>query len=113
MTTADAADRPSPEKLLLKVFRQETVGETTREELVAEHPLATAADGTARQTLKLAKGGAYVVRARREPIASAIRSRGELPLTVSGDDDPQRLLLLVDRTNLKAGDTAEAQIVWR
>ena len=36
---------------------------------------------------------------RREPIASAIRSPASCQLTVSGDDDPQRLLLLVDRTN--------------
>ncbi len=111
-TTTDAADRPSSEKLLLKVFRQPAAGEAAREELVAEHSLATAADGTARQTLKLAKGGAYVIRASgTDRFGNAIA--GELPLTVSGDDDPQRLLMLVDRRNLKAGDTAEARIVWR
>ena len=33
------------------------------ERLVEEHPMATAADGAARQTLKLPKGGNYVVRA--------------------------------------------------
>ncbi len=110
--TRDAADRPSSEKLLLKVFRQDHVGETTREELVAEHPLATAADGTAQQTLKLAKGGEYNLRATgTDRFGNTIA--GALNLTVSGDDDPRRLLLLVDRTRLKAGDAAEAQIVWR
>ncbi len=112
VTTTDAAHRPSAEKLTLKVFRQDQVGETTREELVAEHPLATAADGTARQTLKLTKGGTYLVRATGADRFGDTISR-ELNLSVSGDDDPQRLLLLVDRRQLKAGDRAEAQIVWR
>ena len=77
VTTADAADRPSAEKLLLKVVRVRQAFQPdrepdkvrlesltyNREELVEEHPLATAADGTARQTLKLAKGGVYSIRA--------------------------------------------------
>ena len=112
VTATDAANQPSSEKLLLKVFRQAPLGEITREELVAEHPLATSADGKARQTLKLAKGGAYVIRATGTDRFGNTIAR-ELRLTVSGDDDPRRLLLLVDRTDLKAGDTAEAQIVWR
>ncbi|MGA2253929.1 MAG: tetratricopeptide repeat protein, partial [Thermoguttaceae bacterium] len=110
--TTDAAGRPSAEKLLLKVVREAPLGETTRKELVEEHPLATAADGTARMTLKLAKGGMHVIRATgTDRFGNTIAQ--DLQLRVSGDDDPQRLLLLVDRTNLKAGDTAEAQIYWR
>ena len=46
---------------------------TYGEELVAEHPLATAAAGTAQEKLKLAKGGEYVSM-RREATASAIPS---------------------------------------
>ena len=96
----------------MKVFRQEQIGETTREELVEEHPLATAADGTARQTLKLAKGGEYVVRATgTDRFGNTIT--GKRSLTVSGDDDRQRLLLLVDRRSLKVGEAVEAQVVWR
>ncbi|MGO9111411.1 MAG: MG2 domain-containing protein [Thermoguttaceae bacterium] len=112
VATLDAADRPRSEKLLLRVYRRDHVGETTREELIAEYPLVTAADGTARRTLRLAKGGAYVVRATgTDRFGNRIASG--LKLAVSGDDDPQRLLLLVDRTQLKAGETVEARIYWR
>ena len=64
-----------------------------------EHPLATAADGTARRMLKLAKG-ARTLFVPRGPIVSATPSPPS-SLTVSGDDDPQRLLLLIDRRGLQ------------
>ncbi len=110
--TTNAASRPCAEKVSLKVFRKERVGQMEHEELAAECPLATADDGTARHTLKLAKGGAYVARASgTDRFGNAIAA--DLSWTVSGDDDPRRLLLLVDRPELKAGDTAEAEVVWR
>jgi hypothetical protein len=110
--TVDAANQPASQKLLVKVTRQLKVGDTTRDEPVEEHPLATAADGTAKLTLKPAKGGHYTITASgTDRFGNEIKVL--LEVRVAGEDDPERLLLLVDRTELKAGETAEMQLHWR
>ena len=53
----DAENKPLAQKLKLKVLERTLVEGRPGERLVEEHELTTAADGKARQTIKLDKGG--------------------------------------------------------
>ena len=59
----DAENKPLAQKLKLKVLERTLVEGRPGERLVEEHELTTAADGKARQTIKLDKGGTYFLRA--------------------------------------------------
>ena len=61
--TIDAEGKPTAQKLKLKVLEQTVVAGKVGERLVREDDVATAADGAARQTVKLEKGGRYILRA--------------------------------------------------
>ena len=74
--------------------------------------LTTAADGKARQTLKLAKGGVYFLRARQST-ASRTRFPGRRAVQISGEDDLVRLRILADKHTYKVGDTAVVELHWR
>ena len=74
--------------------------------------LTTAADGKARQTIKLDKGGTYFLRAEaidrfHNPIS------GQAAVQISGEDDLVRLRILADKHTYKVGDTAAVQLHWR
>jgi alpha-2-macroglobulin len=108
----DAESKPTAEKLALKLLELLPVQGKVGERLLEEHPVATAADGMARQSLKLEKGGRYIVRVEgmdrfKNPIS------GQVELRISDEADQQRLLILSDRHTFKAGDTAEVRIHWR
>jgi uncharacterized protein YfaS (alpha-2-macroglobulin family)/tetratricopeptide (TPR) repeat protein len=112
ITTVDAAKQPVAEKLHLKVTREVKSGDETRNESVEDHSLATAADGTAKLTLRLAKSGDYSIAASgSDRFGNTIEQ--SLKVRVSGDDDPERLLLIVDHKDFKVGDTIGAQVYWR
>ena len=96
------------------MLEQTTVDGKVGERLVEEHPLETAAaDGTARKTLKLAKGGRYVLRAEgtdrfKNPITGQytradLRRRG--PACGCGSWPTS--------TRYKVGDTATVKLHWR
>jgi len=111
--TYDAEAKPVGRKLTLKVLERTTVEGKVGERLVEEHELETAdADGIARQTFLLEKGGDYVVRAEgtdrfKNPVS------GTLALQISDEDDEVRLRILADRHTYKAGDTAQVKLHWR
>ena len=110
--TTDAAGEPTAQKLLVKVSRQQKLGDVTRDEPIEEHAITTAADGTAKFVLKPSKGGLHTILASgTDRFGNSIERR--LEVRASDDDDQQQLLLLPDRTELKAGDTADVQIYWR
>lgn len=111
--TRDAEGKPVAQKLALKIFEQTTVNGQVGERLVEEHPLETVAtDGSARKTLKLEKGGNYIVRVEgidrfKNPITR------ECPLQISDDKDQVRLRILADAHSYKVGDTATVKVHWR
>ncbi len=113
LTANDAEGKPVGRKLQLKVLEKTTVEGKVGERLVETHELETAeADGIARQTLKLEKGGQYVVRAEgtdrfKNPIW------GELAVKISGEEDEVRLRILADRHFYKVGDKADVRLHWR
>ena len=113
VNTRDAEGKPVAQKLTLKVLQQTTVNGRVGERLVEEHPLETAAaDGLARKTLKLDKGGNYIVRLEgmdrfKNPIT------GQSPLQISDDEDRVRLRILADTHRYKVGDTATVTVHWR
>ncbi len=110
--TIDAENKPTGEKLVLKLFEQTTTNGVVGERLVEEHPIATAADGTVRQTLKIAKGGNYIVRVEGiDRLKNAVS--GECGVWISGDEDRTRLRILADSHTFKAGDTAAVKVHWR
>ena len=113
VTAKDAEGKPTPQKLTLKVLEQTTVEGKVGERLVEEHALQTAEkDGSARQTIKLEKGGRYVLRAEgidrfKNPIA------GQYVVQISDDEDQVRLRILADTHTYKVGDTAAVKLHWR
>ncbi len=112
LKTLDAANRPTVQKLLVKVSRQQKFGDELRELAVEEHSLTSGADGAAKLTLKPARGGHYTISASgTDRFGNTIEQ--SLAARVSDDEDPERLLLLADRTQFKAGDIADVQLYWR
>ncbi len=113
ITANDAEGKPAGRKLSLKVLERTTVQGKVGERLVEEHELETAEkDGTARQTLKLEKGGSYVLRAEgtdrfKNPIS------GQFVVQISDDKDQVRLRILADKHTYKVGDTAAVKLHWR
>ncbi len=108
----DAENKPLAQKLTLKVLERTVVNGRIGERPVEEHELTTAADGKARQTLKLDKGGVYFLRAEaidrfKNPIS------GQSSVQISGEDDLVRLRILADKHTYKVGDTAGVELFWR
>ncbi len=116
---ADAEGEPVARDLTLKVLKQ--VRDTNGiggvggvgERLVSEDRLTTdEKEGTARHTLKLDKGGYYILRAEGtdrfdNPIAAAVIVK------ISDDDDQVRLRILADRHTYKVGEEAAVTLHWR
>ena len=108
----DAEGKPLARKLVLQVLERTTVEGRSGERLVAKHDLETAADGTARQTLKLDKGGRFVLRAEGiDRFKNVVTGQGLVQ--VSDDEDQVRLRILSDKYSYKVGDTGQVQIHWR
>lgn len=108
----DAEGKPLSQKLALKVLEVTAVEDTVGERPVAEHELLTAADGTGRKTLKLEKGGTYLLRAEgidrfKNPVS------GEILVEVSDEEDPARLRILADQHTYRVGDAAQVRVHWR
>ncbi len=108
----DAEGQPLAQKLALRVMSVTTVEGRVGERLEEEHPLQTAADGSARLTLKLAKGGQYALRAEatdrfKNPVS------GETVVQISDEDDQNRLRILAERHEFQVGDTADLPVHWR
>ena len=111
--TVDAEAKPIGQKLAIKVLEQTTVDGKVGERLVEEIPIETdAKEGTAKKTLKLEKGGNYVLRVEgidrfQNPIT------GQGAVQISGDEDKVRLRILADTHSYKVGDTAAIKVHWR
>ncbi len=108
----DAENKPLATKLTLKVLERTLVNGRLGERPVEEHALTTAADGKARQTIKLDKGGVYFLRAEgidrfHNPIS------GQCAVQISGEDDLVRLRILADKHTYKVGDAAAVELYWR
>jgi len=113
VTTKDAEGKPAGQKLRLKVAEVTNVEGKMGERPVEEHAIETAVgDGIARQTLELANGGRYHLRAEGQdrwgnPVS------GHLYVLVSDNEDRVRLRILADRHTYKVGDNAEVTLHWR
>ncbi len=108
----DAEGKPLAQKLTLSVLERTRVEGQSGQRLVHQQELQTAADGLARATLKLAKGGRYVLRAEgidrfHNPVSA------EHFLLISDEEDEVRLRILADRHTYKVGETGQVDIVWR
>ena len=105
--------KPIAEKLLLHVLEQTTVDGKVGEREVERHELSTdEKQGQGRLTLRLEKGGKYILRVEgtdrfKNPISAAHVVR------ISDDNDAVRLRILADKHTFKVGDTARVQLHWR
>ena len=112
VNTKDAEGKPLAQKLTLKVFERTTVNGTVGERLVEEHSIETADNGTARKTLKIGRGGEYVVRVEgTDRFKNAIS--GQYAVQISDDKDRVRLRILADAHTYKVGDKAAIKVHWR
>jgi uncharacterized protein YfaS (alpha-2-macroglobulin family)/tetratricopeptide (TPR) repeat protein/type II secretory pathway component GspD/PulD (secretin) len=113
LSANDAEGKPTAQKVNLKVLEQTAVDGKVGERLVAEYGLETAADtGLARRTLKLQKGGTYILRAEgidrfKNPVT------GQNFVQISDEEDDVRLRVLSDLHTFKVGDTGKVAIHWR
>lgn len=111
--TRDAQGKPLAQKLTLSVLEKTTVQGEVGQRLVQRQELQTAAaDGLARVTLKLAKGGRYVLRAEGIDRFNNPVTADHLVL-ISDAEDEVRLRILADRHTYKVGETGQVDIVWR
>ncbi|MHB8899311.1 MAG: MG2 domain-containing protein [Thermoguttaceae bacterium] len=112
LATNDAEGKPIAQKLALRVLQRTAVDGKIGERLVEEHPVETDKDGKARQTLTLAEGGDYVLRAvGKDRFENFVT--GERVVQVSDDKDRVRLRILADRHTFNVGDTAKINVLWR
>ena len=85
---------------------------TVAERELERRTVRTTADGAAKTTFTAAKGGQ--IRVRVQAIDRfAVPVSSEVQLTISGDDDAQRLRLLCGRETFKVGEKAAVRLVNR
>ncbi len=108
----DAEGKPIAQKLTLSILERTVVEGKVGERSVEKHAIETAADGSARVTLKLEKGGRYTLRAEGTDRFKSVVS-GQGLVQVSDEEDLVRLRILADRHTFKVGDTAKVQLLWR
>ncbi len=109
VTTVDALGEPAGQALTLTVLEQVTQGGRTVERQVSQTKLTTdAKTGIAGVPVKIdnTKGGNYILRVAGtdrfgNPVVEDRR------VTISGQEDGQKLRFLADRLNYKVGETAE------
>lgn len=99
--------KPKASTMKLTALRQETSNGVSSEVQVGEWTLATdATTGEAHQSITLARGGGYMLRASGvdrfgNPIV------GERVVQISGDDDPERVRWIVDTHQVEVGAKAK------
>ncbi|MDF1798266.1 MAG: MG2 domain-containing protein, partial [Planctomycetota bacterium] len=107
LTTRDLAGKPTSRRLTLQVLRlvPDPTGRTGRtvELPVSSAELQTSSDGTTRTELRLEEGGVHVLRAAGLDALGNPVSR-ELRVTISDEDDEQRLRFLVERSRYELGE---------
>lgn len=113
LAVKDPAGKPVGVDLKLEVLEFTQVAGKNGERLLETH--ATKADGKtgeARQTLKIDKGGRYILRATgTDRFGNPVS--GSMDLFVSGDADKTRLRILADKHHYQVGDTGKLQLHWR
>lgn len=109
----DAEGKPLAEKLTLQVLkRTKTDGQVGEVEVSTQQLNTDEKDGVARETLKIAAGGEYVLRASGvDRFQNTVTS--DLVIKISDDEDATRLRILADRHTFKVGDAADVVLHWR
>lgn len=109
----DPAGEPVATELTIEVLQRVTEHGRTAEKLVETFNVASDQDeGQVRQTISLAEGGEYVIRARGVDQFEQEIS-GEHVVNISDADDSVRLRILVDRNNYEVGDEGQIRLHWR
>ncbi|MCK6445743.1 MAG: MG2 domain-containing protein [Planctomycetes bacterium] len=105
--------KPMSSAMKLTALRQETANGVSSEVQVGEWSLTTdATSGEAHQSITLARGGWYMLRASGvdrfgNPIV------GERVVQISGDDDPERVRWIVDTHYVEVGSKAQLTLMDR
>ena len=111
--TADAAGDAIATGLKIEVFEETYARGQRGERLVDAYEAETdEEEGEARQTLKLAEGGRYIIRATGEDRFGNTIS-GQSRVYISGEKDAVRLRILAEQHAYKVGDEAQVRLHWR
>lgn len=106
----DAAKKPYAAELQIQVLRREEKGGLRKTQTVAAQ--TDAKTGEQRTRITIADGGNYVLRVEgKDAFGSVVVA--ETSVTVSGDDDVQKLRIFVDKGDLKFGESLKARVVSR
>ncbi|MBI3268853.1 MAG: tetratricopeptide repeat protein, partial [Planctomycetes bacterium] len=114
VSAIDPAGKPvEVADMKLTVVRIEGDGDRTAEKEVQSAAAATAkADGKARASFTLEKGGRYILRARgTDRFGNAVVAFRDL--FISGDDDTTKVRILADHDEYKVGDEPKVRVVSR
>ncbi len=103
--TKDLTDKPiAKEMTLTALLRTESDGEWAETKVETIEVKTDAETGTGRASLKLVKGGTYILRAEGKDRFDHVVS-AEATVQVSDDKDKTRLRLFTDRQRYKVGET--------
>jgi hypothetical protein len=112
LSVHDAENKPLAQKLVLRVLERTVVEGKVGERPVEEFPIESDKEGIARKTLKLEKGGSFVLRAEgTDRFHNAVS--GQAVVQISDEEDAVRLRILADAHTFKVGDTGKLQLHWR
>lgn len=105
----DAAKKPYAAELQIKVLRNEPKG---RREVHTTNVTTDIKTGNAASRVTVAEGGVYTIRVEGKDAFGSIVA-AETTVTVSGDDDAQKLRIFVDRERWKLGETMKVRVISR
>ena len=108
----DLFQKPVMTDATLFVYELVKQGRSRVEKLVQEHALRTDEGGLAIQSLALASGGAYRLRARsKDRFGHEVHATKDI--TISGEEDAIKLRILTARDTLKVGERVSLRLISR
>jgi outer membrane protein assembly factor BamD (BamD/ComL family) len=115
VTTIDALGKPTGETISIAVLKQvERAGQVSEREVSRHEARTDPKSGITSIPLKVAdaRGGRFILRASGTDRFGNPILRDHV-LTISGQDDPERLRILADRTSFKVGENAQVRLFSR
>lgn len=115
VTVRDRSGKPLAREaaaVLLHLGKQNEARDGIAEVEVARAAVRTGADGSGRTTFQAANGGLYAIRVE---VVDRFGNHvtGQAGVTISGDDDEQKLRFLAERDNYRVGETASVKVMNR
>lgn len=109
VSARDAGQNPYAAELQISVLKREARG---ARKVQSVNVSTDAKTGNATARITIAEGGIYALRVEgKDAFGSVVTA--EASVTVSGDDDAEKLRIFIDKENWKLGETLKARVVSR